>query len=137
MSESKWQEISEPAEGVATIRVSAHRVSSPSPYNYPRALRAIVSPADQSIKIEFRYIEDEAAKPRMLGNNVTAWIGKTSKRIRGIQIRSKPRSTSDSQNLDFAIDQLISTLSPSEAQAEVNYRIVGRVAKAKLAEIDT
>jgi hypothetical protein len=137
MSESEWQEIKEPLEGVAPIQVSVHRVSSPSPFNLPRALRAIVSPSDQSIKIEFRYIEDEATKQRMLGENVTAWIGKTSKRIRGIQIRSKPRSASDSQNLDSAIEQLISTLSPGEDQAEGNYRIVGRVVKAKLAEIET
>lgn len=136
MSESEWQEIKEHLEGADPIKVSAHRVSAQSPFNLPRSLRAIVSPSDQSIKIEFRYIEDEAAKPRLLGEDVTAWIGKTSKRIRGIQIRRRPLSASGSQNLDSAIDQLISTLSPGETQAEGNYRIVGRVAKEKLHEIE-
>lgn len=131
----EWQEIKAPLEGIEPTRISSHRVSSLSPYEFPRALRTISSPNDRSIKIEFRYIEDEAAQPKFIGKNVTAWIGKTSKRIRGIRIKNNFPNEINSDDLDSAINDLVDKLSPAESQTESNYRVVGRVAKAKLAEL--
>lgn len=136
MPEPEWQEIKQPLEGLRPVQVSTHRISSQSPFNLPTALRAAVSPSGKTTKIEFRYIEDEAVKLKSLNRDVTVWVGRTSKRIRGIQVRRQSKSQSGSQNLDTAIDQLINTLSPNESQAESNYQIVRKVAHDTLADIE-
>jgi hypothetical protein len=136
MVESEWVEINQPLRAIQPVRVSSHRVRSQSPFNFPRAIRTIVSPEEDTAKIEFRYIEDEPAKPKELGNNVTVWIGKTSKRIRGIQYRRRSLTQSSRQSVDNAIDKLISELLPNESQAKGNYQVVKEVASAQLANTE-
>jgi hypothetical protein len=136
MVESEWVEINQPLQAIQPVRVSSHRVSSQSPFNLPRAIRTIVSPKENTTKIEFRYIEEEPAKPKELGNNVTVWIGKTSKRIRGIQHRRMSLTQSSRQSVDNAIDKLISELLPTESQARGNYQVIKEVASTQLANIE-
>lgn len=131
MIDSEWQEIDQTLVSNIPVQVSVHRVRSQSPFNLPRAFRTTVSPEGNTMKIEFRYIEDEPAKLKNLGRNVTVWIGKTSKRIRGIQVRGQSLTQSSRQNLDCAIDQLITDLSPAETQAKGNYQVVREVASAQ------
>jgi len=133
MVESEWVEINQPLRAIQPVRVSSHRVRSQSPFNLPRAIRTIVSPEEDTTKIEFRYIEDEPTRPKELSNNVTVWIGKTSKRIRGIQYRRRPSTQSSRQNVNNAIDKLISDLLPTESQARGNYQVIKEVASAQLA----
>jgi hypothetical protein len=136
MVESEWKEINEPLLAIQPVRVSSHRVRTQSSFNLPRAIRTIVSPEEDTTKIEFRYIEDEPAKPKELGNNVTVWIGKTSKRIRGIQYRRKYLAQSSRQSVDNAIDMLISELLPCESQVKGNYQAIKQVASAQLANTE-
>jgi len=136
MVEPEWKEISQPLQAIKPEQVSRHRVRSHSPFNLPRAIRTIVSPEEDTTKIEFRYIEDEPAKPRELGNNVTVWIGKTTKRIRGIQLQRRSLTQSSRQSVDNAIDKLISDLLPTETQAIGNYQVIKEVASAQLANTD-
>jgi hypothetical protein len=136
MVESEWKEINQPLQANKPVQVSRHRVRSQSPFNLPRAIRTIVSPEEDTTKIEFRYIEDEPAKPRELGNNVTVWIGKTTKRIRGIQLQRRSLTQSSRQSVDNAIDKLISDLLPTETQAIGNYQVIKEVASAQLANTD-
>jgi hypothetical protein len=133
MVESEWVEINQPLRAIQPVRVSSHRVRSQSPFNLPRAIRTIVSPEEDTTKIEFRYIEDEPTRPKELSNNVTVWIGKTSKRIRGIQYRRRPSTQSSRQSVNNAIDKLISDLLPTESQARGNYQVIKEVASAQLA----
>lgn len=137
MVESEWVEINQPLRAIQPVRVSSHRVRSQSPFNLPRAIRTIVSPEEDTTKIEFRYIEDEPAKPKELGNNVTVWIGKTSKRIRGIQYRRRSLTQSSRQSVDSAIDKLISELLPTESQARGNYQVIKEVTNAQLANTES
>ena len=136
MIESEWQEINQPLQAIKPEQVSLHRVRSQSPFNLPRAMRTTVSPEGNTTKIEFRYTEDEPAKPKELGRYVTVWIGKTSKRIRGIQVRGQSLSQPSRRSLDSAIDELISDLSPTETQAKGNYQVVREVASAQLPSTD-
>ena len=133
MVESEWVEINQPLRAIQPVRVSSHRVRSQSPFNLPRAIRTIVSPEEDTTKIEFRYIEDEPTRPKELSNNVTVWIAKTSKRIRGIQYRRRPSTQSSRQSVNNAIDKLISDLLPTESQARGNYQVIKEVASAQLA----
>jgi|688.fasta_scaffold362483_2 hypothetical protein len=136
MVESEWVEINQPLRAIQPVRVSSHRVRSQSPFNLPRAIRTIVSPEEDTTKIEFRYIEDEPTRPKELSNNVTVWIGKTSKRIRGIQYRRRPSTQSSRQSVNNAIDKLISDLLPTESQARGNYQVIKEVASAQLANTE-
>jgi hypothetical protein len=136
MDESEWVEINQPLGAMPPVRVSSHRVRSQSPFNLPRAIRTIVSPEEDTTKMEFLYIEDEPAKPKKLDNNVTVWIGKTSKRIRGIQYQRRSLIQSSRQSVDNAIDKLISDLLPTETQARGNYQVIKQVASAQLANSD-
>lgn len=127
MNEPEWQEINHPHQAIKPVKVSVHRVRSQSPFNLPRAVRTTFSLEGNTTKIEFRYIEDEPAKPKILDKNITVWIGKTTKRIRGIQFRGSSLPQSRKLSLDNAIDKLINELSPTDTQAKGNYQVVKEV----------
>lgn len=136
MVESEWKEISQSLQAIRPVKVSQHRVRSHSPFNLPREIRTIVSPEGNTTKIEFRYIEDEPARPKKLGDDVTVWIGKTSKRIRRIQLQRRSLAESSRKSVDSAIDKLIGDLLPAETQAKGNYQVIKEVAGAQLASTD-